>query len=510
MAQWPLAARALALLLLLLYIPVIREVAQQSWLHDDTYTHGLLVLPTALALVWHQRERLHAAVYAPQERGLWLLLAGLLMLAFAWLLHIKLLMIVSLVPVLSGCTLALHGRALERETRFAVLFLLFAAPIPLSLLNIVGAQVQRGSTLGAVQLMGFLGYTLHRSGNVIDVPGMRLEVAQACSGFNKLFALTAFAVLYGHIYGLPLVRRGVLILSTLPIALLANVLRIAALGIIATSFGPRMEAMAHDPAELSVILLSCLLFIVLGHLLGCRENRFASGPRSAPGKAAAGPSPRGTTQRLQTSKIAIALVCGTLILNIASASIPQVRPILLPVHTFPTQVGDWKRIRELPVDASVQKALASATIVEREYQDRMGRIIFLRLLTSTDYRDFHDPRGCLPNQGNHIDQQKEVEIVKGQKAIFLHIISDRGDRSDIAFWLPGDHTSISYLGAHLPFIETLRHLLTGEQGGSLVVLLSQPDDEQGGIALHDFAQQIRKPLNAILESGRPGTKSYTL
>ena len=123
--------------------------------------------------------------------------------------------------------------------------------------------------------MGALGYPLIREGNVIQVPGATLEVAAACSGFHKMLSLTAFTLLYSYLFTTSQGKRLVLMLAVLPIALLANVLRIS--GLIAVAAGGGLDALhkAHDGAEYIAIVLAFGMLVSLGRSLGCRTMRFS-------------------------------------------------------------------------------------------------------------------------------------------------------------------------------------------------------------------------------------------
>jgi len=161
-----------------------------------------------------------------------------------------------------------------RIVRFALLFSLLANPLPHSLLSGMTTWIQDASTTGAAGLMNLLGFTLIRQGNVIQVPGAVLEVAAACSGFHKFLSLSAFTILYAYLFTDNNRVRLALLASVLPIALIANVLRIA--GLIAAASGGGLSAlhMAHDLAEYLAIILAFGLLVLLGRSLGCRTLRF--------------------------------------------------------------------------------------------------------------------------------------------------------------------------------------------------------------------------------------------
>lgn len=263
----------LALPLAVIYAPLLAEAARQ-WVNDGSSEHGVLILPIALGLIWMLRDKMRACRPAPSLAGAWLLGAGLLVETAAYLLRLRWFPLLSLVPVLAGAALALHGPALWRVLRFPILFLVFLAPVPTAVTLPVATAIQCASTAGTTQALNLLGVPAVQNGFQIDTPTLSVEVAQECSGFKKLTTLLAFAVFYGYVYALPWSRRLALALAVAPIALAANVLRILALVLIGSAGGTRALHTAHDGAEVFVVIVSFALLTWAGKSLGCRNVQF--------------------------------------------------------------------------------------------------------------------------------------------------------------------------------------------------------------------------------------------
>src|SRR5258708_29077950 len=118
----------------LLCAEVLWEAAD-LWFRYDPYSHGFFILPVTAALLWMGRAPIKAAVVRPTLWGIFPLILGLLMETSGYLLRIRFAATLSLIPVLAGLVLLLHGRDLWRNVRFHVWFLAFAAPIPGMLLT---------------------------------------------------------------------------------------------------------------------------------------------------------------------------------------------------------------------------------------------------------------------------------------------------------------------------------------------------------------------------------------
>ncbi len=267
--EWPGSFWLFVLSLAVLYAPTLAH-AEYEWATNDSYAHGFIIFPVAIYLVWNQRSEVARAQYRPTRWGFALLVAGLIMQTVSYLLQLRYIGMWSLPVTLAGGILLLHGRSLWRVVCFPVCFLLFAAPLPNTLLSETTLWIQQVSTTGTVWLATLLGYSLIQHGNVLQVPGLTVEIAEACSGFHKLISLGAFAMLYGYVYQASLPQRLILAALVFPIAIFSNVLRITALIAAGSAWGlPGMHA-AHDPAEYCAIFIAFVMFVVAGRLLGCR------------------------------------------------------------------------------------------------------------------------------------------------------------------------------------------------------------------------------------------------
>ncbi len=271
--SWPKHVWVAVTLVILFYIPNFMESVPYQWA-NEMYSFGLLIVPLVIGLLILMRNELRGLPLEPDKLGVWVILFGVFVEEIGWYLHIRFLAMGSLVPVVAGCILLLAGRKVLKTIWFPVAFLIFASPFPEPLLNPIDLHAQTLSTIGAQWMGTFVGLPIVREGNVLQVPGMSLDVAEACSGFQKLTAFFCFAILYGWLYALPGRKWLLLILMSAPIAMIANVIRITALAILAANYGKGTEAVAHEYADYFVIILSGSLFIWLGRYIGCETTRF--------------------------------------------------------------------------------------------------------------------------------------------------------------------------------------------------------------------------------------------
>jgi len=270
----PWAVIAFCAALALLYAPVVAASAL-SWFNDDDMAHGVFIIPVSLWILWMQRDQIRELPIRATAWGLAPLALGLLMEIAGYAMGSKSLAMLSLIPALSGAVLMLHGRELLKASAFPIGFLFFTARLPFGLSETLSQWIQRLSSAGSAGLMNLLGYAIIQRGNQIQIPGFVLDVADVCSGFKKLLALVAFALLYGYLFQLSPIRRALLVAAAIPIAVIANIVRISGLIAVTSAFGLHGLHLAHDGAEIVVLVISFFCFVAVGKLLGCERIRFS-------------------------------------------------------------------------------------------------------------------------------------------------------------------------------------------------------------------------------------------
>lgn len=252
---WALVALAIAV-----YSPILYYMVDQ-WSWDDDYSHGFLIVPLS---AWFAYERKNKLRRAPIEGSWW----GLLPLAIGTLtlavgrLGVELMnMRVSFVFTLIGLVLLLLGRQVFRILSFPLLFLFLMVPLPKSVVNVVAFPLQLLATDFAVQVLYQLGIPALREGNIIHLANTQLFVADACSGLRSLTALITLGVTFAYFFRKSFVERAILVLSTIPIAIGVNALRVALTGILTHYWGP--EAAKGWFHQLEGLMTFGLAFLVL-------------------------------------------------------------------------------------------------------------------------------------------------------------------------------------------------------------------------------------------------------
>jgi exosortase len=274
------------------YLPTLSAMGQR-WLGDPQYSHGYLVPIFSLYLLWQRRDRLANAQWGVYWRGLPLLLVGMLLRFAGTYLYFDWLDAASLLPTLAGLCVLFGGMATLRWAWPAIAFLLFMVPLPYLVEKALGQPLQRLATIGSTYVLQTLGLPALAEGNVILLSNGPINVAQACSGLSMMLIFFALSTALVLVVRRPLLDKAIVVLSSLPIAVLVNVVRIAATGVAMEKFGPQVaHAIFHDAAgwlmmPLALGFLGLELWLLSKLLLEAEVSRplmvgLAATPASAP------------------------------------------------------------------------------------------------------------------------------------------------------------------------------------------------------------------------------------
>jgi exosortase len=252
----------------------------ERWSTEPQYSHGFLVPVFALVVLWYRRAQLSAGSPQPSWWGLaWLAIGLGLRLTGAYF-YIEALDSLSLVPTLAGICALVWGEATLRWAWPALAFLGFMLPLPHQAEVALALPLRQGATLASTFALQMLGYPAIAEGNVILLGELELGVVEACSGLGMLVTFFALSTAMALIVDRPLLDRLVLVASAVPIALIANVLRIVATAVAHSTWGPEVgRAVMHDLAGwLMMPLALALLGLELLYLRRLLIEEDMSGP----------------------------------------------------------------------------------------------------------------------------------------------------------------------------------------------------------------------------------------
>jgi exosortase B len=253
----------------LLYVPTFYGLATTIWQEDD-YAHGPIVLAVVIWLLWDRRASLltPAARTAP--------VAGLLMLVFGLLLYtlgrsqgISLFEVGSLLPVLAGTLVAMRGWAALRAFWFMLFFTLYLVPLPGVFVDSVTGPLKQNVSAVSEHILYSAGYPIARSGVMLTIGHYQMLVADACSGINSMFSLTAVGLLYLYLkQHSRWLHNAIIVASLVPIAFCANMLRVMFLVLVTYHFGDAAgQGFLHGFSGMALFVVALLLVLLLDSIL---------------------------------------------------------------------------------------------------------------------------------------------------------------------------------------------------------------------------------------------------
>jgi exosortase B len=260
---------ALAASFLVAYLPTYLRLAAGAW-RTEQEGHGPLIMLAAVWLAWQQRDKLRTVELRPAPVAGWIILIlSLLLMVVTRSQDIPMIEVATQIPVLLGCLLLIGGWPLARIFAFPLAFLVFSIPPPNWLLDAFTVPLKVWISDIVSNSLYNLGYPVAQNGAMIMIGSYELMVKDACSGMNSIFALSAIGVFYIHefVRDHP-IRKVILILSIIPITILANVFRVVTLVLGAYYIGvDTIEGLFHDLTGIALFIFALALFFLLDRVL---------------------------------------------------------------------------------------------------------------------------------------------------------------------------------------------------------------------------------------------------
>lgn len=239
-----------------------------AWSTDDNYSHGFFIVPLAAFFAWERRHRLARTYVAPSAAGIVVVLGSLLMLVAGTLGAELFLSRLSLLVTVGGAILFLFGWSRLRVLLFPLAFLLLMIPLPAIIFNQIAFPLQLVASHVGEYGISALDIPILREGNVLILANATLEVAEACSGIRSLVSLFTLGIVFGYFADSRAWVRTVIALSAIPVAILANGLRVTSAGLAAHNFGAAgVEGLFHEFSGWVVFVVAFLMMLALQRLL---------------------------------------------------------------------------------------------------------------------------------------------------------------------------------------------------------------------------------------------------
>jgi exosortase len=265
------------ILLIAVYYPILSHLVAQ-WSTDDDVSHGFFVPLVAGYIAWQRREKLLSLEWKPAWWGVGLLVwAGLQ--AYLGMLGAELFLqrtafLFSLVAML----LILGGTGLVRELAFPLLLLPFMIPLPTVVYNQITFPLQLFASAVAEKSLEVLNIPVLRDGNVLELASQKLNVAEACSGIRSLLSLSFLSLVYAYFFDRKVWMRWVLLVATIPIAIVANSARVTLTGVFSEIDTSLAQGFFHEAEGWVIFVVALVILVVVHQLLNFLYRRWRPEP----------------------------------------------------------------------------------------------------------------------------------------------------------------------------------------------------------------------------------------
>lgn len=267
----------LAIGLLAFILPTMIDVARTSW-STEQGAHGPIVLVTGIWLLWGEL-RGAPIVNRPGSSRIVIALLVPLLIVFTVARITALIEIEGFTMYASVIVVAyaLWGPEPLRRVWFPLIYLLFVFPPPDTLFTMLTQPLKIAVSQAAVVLLGLLGYPIAGSGVMIQIGQYQMLVAAACAGLNSLLSLTALGLFYTYLrHKSELAYMVLLVCFILPVAILANLVRVILLLLITYHFGEAAgQGFFHELAGMTMFTVALLTIFAIDWLAAPLRTRLA-------------------------------------------------------------------------------------------------------------------------------------------------------------------------------------------------------------------------------------------
>lgn len=271
--SWLLALTGTALAVT--FYPTFVWMAARFTEADSYYSHGFLVPLISSYLLWRERRALASLPVSSSPAGLALVALGLAMhIAAGVVFRVGFISGLSLILVLIGLTLYLYGPKVARAALFPLLFLVFMVPAPKVIIIGFSFKLKMMAAAAAGKILALTPLRFEQYGSVIHLPTGALTVDNECSGINSLISIVMLSVLFAYFMAGSVLRRGLFVVASLPIAVAANITRILCLVLIAYVYGPAAATAGplHYGAGIALWIVALILLWLVWSMFTWRHQ----------------------------------------------------------------------------------------------------------------------------------------------------------------------------------------------------------------------------------------------
>ena len=422
----------LAIALLGFYWPVLNK-----WIvflaNSEDYSFGLLLPVVSAYIIYLKWPKIRQESWNPSWLGLAILALGFSIYLVGELAADPFIPRLSFVLVITGVVCLFGGIKNVRLLGFPLLLLVFMIPLPGMVTKSLTLPLQLMSSSLAAGFLRAMGVRLTLQGNVIDLGVRQLQVVAACSGLRYIFALLALGIIFCYFFQRRIWKAAILLISLIPVAIIANALRVAAMGLF-----PSLEQGFWHGFSGRLIILFCLGFLGLFNWL--LNYLFPSLSAPIP---IIDSTPVATVMPLNIkqpsympyliSALALTFMVGPLAMQLGHVS---KTPILQSFSNFPMKLGSWQG-HFVSIDPEVVKRVGSDAHLKAEFQDSQHPVVTLWIAyyesQSKSAGSIHSPKYCLAGGGWNTLESGKRHVEPGHPVQYM-LMEQAGARMIVYYW----------------------------------------------------------------------------
>lgn len=482
---------------LLCYSDVFLSLLKQ-WRSNEIYSHGFLIPFISFYLLLYKRDSIAECRLKPDYlAGFPAVAFSLMCLLVGKLAGILVLEEISIVFSIAAILLLLFGRSLLRVVWFPVVYLFLMIPMWDLFTDSIQHPFQILSASIGVGILKWIGIPIYHNGIFIELPGITLEVAKACSGVNYLISILAVGIPLSYIYTRRMLKRATILFSSVVIALLSNGIRVCFVGLSVYNGvlgkGNDIHGPLHMFQALSVSFVGYLVILLLVRLLKDRHPPYRERPKI--------PSPAGRRilDHLRAGPLALCTSLLTAYGAFLLFSMPVPSTLKRDFGTFPYVLGNWKGKGE-PFDLALYNVRQADQELYRTYRSTDPYPVRLYV----GYYEFQRQGKELIDYTSEylFDGKDSIDIgMESGKTIRVNRFVANGSHSKTVFlyWVQVDHQML--LDKYSEKYFTLRNAFLHRRTNGAVVIVSMevPDDRDDEPAMESQTDFVRRVYPVLQE-----------
>jgi exosortase D (VPLPA-CTERM-specific) len=299
-------------------------------------------------------------------------------------------------------TLFCFGKDMFKVLVLPLSLLIFMIPLPTMFGTLIGVRLKLISTLLGEIILRAFGVSVFVEGNVIDLGVTKLQVVDACSGLRYILPLLTLGVLFSYFLEKVRWKQVVLVVSTIPIAVITNGIRIGITGLLAHYYS--LEAAEGFFHGFSGWLIFMVAFAFLFALYWLLRVLFKKAPPENPSAFSKEGKQGGVRSRNTIIPIVIssAFLILLALLSHTTAALPTLN-IRDGLSNFPLKIRDWEARAET-IDRQIISLSGAQDAFSATYGNSTGNIVTLYIgYRGSPFNEsenfFHSPNVCLPSGG---------------------------------------------------------------------------------------------------------------